>query len=99
MARQPTVTCAIRQAIVVIGAGWGWGNAKSMVRSPGPDLRGRRTSGSDVPGAGRRLPEVLLVAEPLEPGAERVGPVPLELVEEEGVPVGHGCRRHADSLA
>ena len=69
--RTPTMTCASRQAIVVTGAGSGSGNAKSMVT--------RRTRlhrcvpvprGRTFQAAGHRLPEVLVVGEAVEPGAQ-----------------------------
>lgn len=39
------------------------------------------------PALGNRLPEVFVVGQPVEPGSELTFPVPLELIEEFGVPV------------
>ena len=40
MPKQPMTMCAIRQAIVVTGAGSGGGQAKSAVKSPEPSASG-----------------------------------------------------------
>jgi uncharacterized membrane protein len=55
------------------------------------DRRGACAAGPDVPGSGDRLPAVLLVGQPVQPGAEVPAPVPVELIGQLLVPVDvHG---------
>ena len=87
----------MRHAIVVTGGGAGSGNSQSIVKGPLPGLVGAR-AGPDVPAARHRLPGVLRVGEPVEPGAELVLPVVDELVGEDAVPLdlGHGATVHPE---
>jgi hypothetical protein len=58
---------------------------------------GRRAlaAGADGPAAGDRLPEVLVIGKAIEPGPKLVLPMPLELIDQLGVPINI----HARTLA
>ena len=64
------------------GLGRGVGQVDRQLAAAALHLGAALAPAVDVPGARGRLPEVLLVGEPLEAGAQLVLPVPVRLVDE-----------------
>jgi len=81
------------------GDGLGVGEVDGERTAAALDLGRALSARVDVPRAGSRLPEVLLVGQSLETGAQLVGPVPGGLVDEGRGPVDGGlCRGHGSTI-
>lgn len=83
--------------------GLGLGEREVDGHLPAADLHGSGpgAASSHAPATGHRLPEVLLVGQPLQPRAQLVLPVPGKLLEQPLVPTGHGLGAcvHGSTLA